>query len=274
MERNLSFRYGKETDIFDLYTPLEYLEYEYELKNVPIPGLPLLDPGIFPKNIEKLFWTHKDNMDVSAIGMTTDKIFFFFEAKYDYDYYTDLEETGEYKIYLAKKYENIIKYALDDYTYKLYIEETLNFERKPKKDLKGCYFTTKFGEELKLDNKKFYFSSDILSQKNIKIIKRYSNEFNLFHYYGLEYIRYYINKHKYVYEISFNNEKIHKVDNIENIDLKNENEYDVYEDKDEGIIKNIRKGFKAKLRYIYDSLDKNGRYYSFKFIDLTPEIEF
>jgi len=104
----------------------DYINYsDYKLKNIftPIPGQKqkLKDLGDFPNNIEEFIWGQKGINDEKSwilLCKLNNDNFAYFVASCDY---TGFECQGGMKVYVSKKLDNLINYAMSNEEYSLYI---------------------------------------------------------------------------------------------------------------------------------------------------------
>ncbi len=259
MDRDTDFRFGNKISEYDyiyptlndLSEPIDFLLYYQEdyCENVTIPGLPELDPGNFPYNVEKVLWSHEgenDREDWLMIALNKDGNFIFFKAACDY---TGFDCQGSMEIYVCKKYKDLINYALDEEDYRKYILETHKLPKNMNKEITNVK-TLNFTYDK--DEKERLFISHYLnyipkrnSDKKPKIILEYSIGLEKYKNYGRDFMIYFIKENPYIYKIKLKDEEIFKTNKECHIDP----EYDGCENNQEGFLINYKKGIEMKLKY-------------------------
>jgi hypothetical protein len=266
MSRNTEFRRGNKyksshkyeihnPSFHDMKEPVKFLEDNYPYENVSMPGLSVLNPGNFPYNIERIFWSHQgenDKEDWLMLALNTDNNFIFYKAACDY---TGFDCQGFMKIYVAKDYKDLILYALTERDYEKYFKETtkiLNSEIKELLTIKPSKFVGDFEDDERLFISKYLYSlpkkdSVDLSDKPRNNIE-YSINFNKYKDWGSAFLEFYITENPYVYKIKCKNENI-KLDET----LCCDSTFDGVENIKEGFLKSYKKGFKIKIKYIIET---------------------
>ena len=148
MKRDTKLRTSKyihNREDFDYpFESIKELQQYYNLQeiNIKLPGLPLLKPGNFPNNIKEWLWSYSGVNDEEPwilLCKLHNNNYCLYIAWCDY---TGFEWRGGMKLYITKKLEDIINYAMTNYIYKIYIKKTIEYNKDyiatkvdPKKDL-------------------------------------------------------------------------------------------------------------------------------------------
>ena len=285
MERNSELRIGNsigdyqyvEPTLSDLDEPIEILINDgYSCDNVPMPGLPEIDPGNFPYNVDKVLWSHEgehDGEEWLMIALNKEGNYIFFKAACDY---TGFDCQGFMKIYVCEKYKDLIKYALDEEDYRSYISETRKMNKLEIKELSNTkplnfvYDSDTSKSKDKKDQIQRLFLSDYMEHipernfgKTPKIILKYSIDFNKYKEYGRDFMNYFIDNRPYVYKLKIKDEEIRKIKgDCSSFDFKDE--YDGCENDIEGFLINYKKGFEMKLKYKIERVSDSSYTYKIK----------
>jgi hypothetical protein len=248
----------------EMEEPISFLLEDYPCENVPMPGLPELDPGNFPYNIENVLWSHEgehDSEDWLMIALNTDKNFIFYKAACDY---TGFDCQGFMEIYVAKDYKDLILYALTNEDYEKYINET-RLMGKDKYRIKRFLenqtpsFRGNFDKEDRLIisdyRKELPYIPKERPNSNPRVILEYSIGLRKYKEWGNEFLKYYIDSHPYIYSIKYKDESITKIEN-ENFDSG----FDGYETDKEGFLVKYKKGFEMEIKYIITSEPRTKSY--------------
>lgn len=135
-KRNNELRMSKYIHEYDQFNYPFSEMYDLKSINIKLPGLSLLNPGNFPKNIKEWIWSYpgkNDEIDWYLLCKLKNNNYALYVAWCDY---TGFDCQGGMKLYIAKDLNNLINYAMSNNIYKLYIKKTIKYDKEyiPKKN--------------------------------------------------------------------------------------------------------------------------------------------
>lgn len=124
----------------DFEEPLSVVEADVDTYLYPILTEPEADPGDFPNNIAEVYWGYADNWEYEGSWKLFCKLY---NGNYAYlDAWVCSCGFGmwpdQLKLYVAKSYEDIIKYAMSQSDYESYMEDTEPMQEDSKEPSCGC----------------------------------------------------------------------------------------------------------------------------------------
>jgi hypothetical protein len=132
MSRDYSI-YKTNADISRISLPLLYVnpQFGFSVDKIlrHIHGSPdvFLKPNIFPYEIKEYFWIREGTFSSDpwiALGLLEEGLYFYYKAQA----YTSFDKDGNMDLWVSHRFSDIIQYAMDTFTYNIYIKDIQNMK--------------------------------------------------------------------------------------------------------------------------------------------------